>query len=411
MDDRRIAIFAGSGCIIATACLGLILCAAFFLPFSLTRVLEEPLFEEQPPVATVSPGVVATQEAIPTLPAGVADQGFPPPAEDTTAEDGQTAALFPGALPLAQASELLTSLYQELNPGVVSVQVYLEQGRGGVGAGSGFILDNNGHIVTNNHVVVNASQITVVFYNGMEVEAEVLGTDDDSDLAILRVDTIPEGAHPLPLADSDDVETGQWAIAIGNPFRLGGSMSVGIVSAVGRVIPSGATLFSIPQAIQTDAAINPGNSGGPLLNLNGQVIGVNAQIRTSSGAAANTGVGFAIPSNVVRLVAPVLIERGAYQWPWLGVEGDSVNLFIMRQNNLDSQLGAYIATVRTEGPAADAGLQAGDVIVEANGEVIDSFDELLTIVAFSRPGEEIDLVVSRNGEQREITVTLAARPE
>src|SRR5690606_9896833 len=214
----------------------------------------------------------------------------------------------------AQQETLLPDLYDQLNPGVVSIQTFVEGSFGGqgqgLGAGSGFILDEAGHIVTNNHVVAGAAQITVKYFNDLEVEATVVGTDQDSDLAVLRVEQLPADVHPLPLADSDSVRTGEWVIAMGNPFGFESSMTIGIVSAVGRSIPSGVTPFSIPEAIQTDAAINPGNSGGPLLNLNGEVIGVNAQIRTDPGVRANSGVGFAIPSNVVRLVAPVLIEEG-----------------------------------------------------------------------------------------------------
>jgi 2-alkenal reductase len=314
---------------------------------------------------------------------------------------------------------------------VVNVQVYVSQGgMTGQGAGSGFILDDEGHIVTNNHVVAQADEVTVVFYNGFEARAELVGTDADSDLAVIRVDEVPEEAHALPLGDSDGVSVGDQVIAIGNPFSLGGSMSLGIVSAVGRAIPSGATPFRIPHAIQTDAAINPGNSGGPLLNLEGQVIGVNAQI-ASGGTQANAGVGFAIPSNVVRRVTPALIDEGRYTWPWLGVTGGDVNLIIKDANDLDTQYGAYIAEVVEDGPAAEAGIQGasgveeidgrevpvgGDVIVEANGESAESsaikdFDDLLAYVAFKRPGDTVELTILRDGERQQVTVELAARPE
>jgi S1-C subfamily serine protease len=213
-------------------------------------------------------------------------------------------------------------------------------------------------------------------------------------------------------------------VAIGNPFSLGSSMSLGIVSAVGRTIPAAETSFSIPQAIQTDAAINPGNSGGPLLNLEGQVVGVNAQIRSSTGA--NSGVGSAIPSDVVRRVAPALIEEGTYVWPWLGVTGGSVNLLLQEANNLNTQEGAYIASVVQHGPAEEAGLQGttgeqsilgqdiplgGDVVTEADGQSIRDFADLLTYVAFKQPGDSITLTVLRDGKQQQVTVELAARPE
>jgi S1-C subfamily serine protease len=326
-------------------------------------------------------------------------------------------------MPIAQAS--LVDLHNQLNPGVVNIQVLLRQaGQTGGAEGSGFIIDDAGHIITNNHVVDGAYQVTVIFYNGLEEEAQIVGTDVYSDLAVLKVDKLLGDAHPLTLGDSDMVETGQWVIAIGNPFGLTSSMSVGIVSAVGRTIPSGATRFGIPQSIQTDAAINPGNSGGPLLDLSGQVIGVNAQIQTS-GTQANSGVGFAIPSNIVRMVAPMLIQEGVYQWPWLGVSGGSLSLLSMKANNLDIQQGAYIDTVEPGGPAEKAGLQGstgtdqvngipvpvgGDVVTAIDGNPVNNFDDLLVAVAFRKPGDTVTLTIIRNGSRQQVPVTLEPRP-
>jgi 2-alkenal reductase len=374
-----------------------------FLPFQVVRTTEEgPV--TVPALATPEPGLLATQAAIPTL---------------VHTSNGEQSDV---QIPLADS---LTGLYDQLNPGVVNVQVFVADGLGGQGAGSGFILDEAGHIVTNNHVVAQADTVTIIFYNGLESEAEIVGTDDDSDLAVLRADQLADGAHPLVLGDSDQVRAGEWVIAIGNPFSLGGSITLGIVSAVGRSIPSGATPFSIPQAIQTDAAINPGNSGGPLLNLDGEVIGVNAQIRTGNGVAANSGVGFAVPVNVVRQVVPVLIEQGQYEWAWLGVQGAvGVNLLLMQANELDSQQGVYIHNVVPGGPAEQAGLQGssgivplsgldvptgGDVIVAVDGEPLDGLDTLLNEIAMRNPGDEMDLTILRDGEQQELTVTLEAR--
>jgi S1-C subfamily serine protease len=344
---------------------------------------------------------------------------------DTASGEGQ------GGTPLQPG--LLPALYQELVGGVVSIQVVVNRGffGGGTGAGSGFIIDEEGHVITNYHVVADAQRVTVNFFNGISAEAQVLGADPDSDLAVLQVpdlaDGLIEGAHPVPLGDSEDVQVGEWVVAIGNPFGLGGSMTVGIVSALGRTIAAGApdVPFGIPAAIQTDAAINPGNSGGPLFNLVGQVIGVNAQIATGGGQQS-AGVGFAIPSNIVRQVSPVLIEQGDYPWPWLGVTGpqEGVTLLIAQANDLPTQQGAYIHEVVEGGPADEAGLQGstgtetvdgigvpvgGDVVIEANGEPIQTFNDLLIQIAYSQPGEVIELTVLRDGEIITVPVELGAR--
>ncbi|HOG48604.1 MAG TPA: trypsin-like peptidase domain-containing protein [Anaerolineae bacterium] len=321
----------------------------------------------------------------------------------------------------------LTTLYRQANPGIVSINVATVR-RGtvsGAGSGSGFIYDDQGHIITNHHVVEGATDVTVVFYDGRETEATVAGTDPNSDLAVVKVAQLPEGIHALPLGDSDQVAVGESVIAIGNPFGLGNSMSAGIVSAVGRTIDSGATPFSIPRAIQTDAAINPGNSGGPLLNLQGQVIGVNAQIATSGIQAANAGVGFAIPSNTVRLVAPVLIEKSAYAWPWLGITGGSVNLSIMKANGLSVQQGAYVDKVSADSPAGKAGLRGsstqqaadsldapvgGDVIIAIDDKPVVTFDDLLFEIASRKPGDQVRLTIVRGRQRMDVTATLAPRP-
>jgi 2-alkenal reductase len=410
MNNRRLLLAGGGGCGLLGLIVVAMLCALLLVPLNWIAGLRGGIVEERQE-SPQEPGAVATQEAE-VISQAEAQQGIATLPAAEGGDSAQQPSLFPSDLRTAQQEALLSDLYDQLNPGVVSIQTFIDSGFGsqGQGAGSGFILDQAGHIVTNNHVVAGASQIAVIFHNEFEVEATVVGTDEDSDLAVLRVEQLPDGVHPLPLADSSSVDTGQWVIAIGNPFGLGGSMSIGIVSAVGRVIPSGVTPFSIPEAIQTDAAINPGNSGGPLLNLNGEVIGVNAQIRTDPGVRANAGVGFAIPSNVVRRVVPVLIEQGAYRWPWLGVEGTGVNLLLARELNLDSQNGAYIARTVEGGPAADAGLRADDVVVELNGEPIENYNELLTLVAFSEPGEQVQLTVIRDGEPQTVNVTLGARP-
>ncbi|MFQ5342866.1 MAG: S1C family serine protease [Anaerolineae bacterium] len=399
MNGRRVALIAGAGCVLLI--LLLVVVAAVGL-FAFNRAEQTAGISQGPPAV-----VTKAVEGIPTL----APQ--PPRAESQPAPQIPSSPQLPGIGP-----DSLMTLYDQTNPGVVNIRVQITRGGlTGGGAGSGFILDNDGHIVTNNHVVADATRVVVVFYDGTEAEAEVIGTDGDSDLAVVRVDQLAEGAHPLPLGDSDRVQPGEWVIAIGNPFEFGGTMTVGIVSAVGRIIPS-LTDFSIPQAIQTDAAINPGNSGGPLLDLAGEVIGVNAQIQTN-GTRANAGVGFSIPSNIVNLVAPALIEKGSYEWPWLGVSGTKVDLTIMELNNLDSQRGAYIHLVLPNSPASEAGLQGsssqdqpvgGDVIIKADGKPIADFSDLLIDVAFKKPGDKMDLTILRNGQPQTVTVTLARRP-
>jgi S1-C subfamily serine protease len=377
----------------------------------------------------VWPAMTSSRSAVNTVETSIVERASTrtPVPQATIAPHSEASA--PTAWPRAQGSTAdadLVTLYQQLNPGVVSIQVYVQRGdASGQGAGSGFIVDDRGYIVTNNHVVSGATQVIVVFYEETEVEAEVVGTDADSDLAVLKVSQVPDGAHSLPLGDSDQVQEGESVVAIGNPFGYQSSMTAGIVSAVGRTLPSGLTAFSIPNAIQTDAPINPGNSGGPLLNLRGEVIGVNAQIRTDGTSRSNSGVGFAIPVNVVRQVIPSLIERGAYQWPWLGIEGTSVNLFIAQANGLDSQQGAYISNVLEDGPSLEAGLQGstglrqvsglqvpvgGDVVIEADGQPVRNFSDLLYLVALKHPGEVIRLTVLRDGQQQQIDVTLQPRP-
>ncbi|MCI0398262.1 MAG: trypsin-like peptidase domain-containing protein [Chloroflexi bacterium] len=410
--NNRPLFFVGCGFLLLLL-VGAALLVFLVVPNLLFRVAENG--PEPPAVSGQSP----PQEAIPTLTLPPEEATVPFTPTVASGEASATAQFVPAQ------PDLLSALFEQTNPGVVNVQVFLEEALGGQGAGSGFILDEQGHIVTNNHVVAGASQVIVVFYDGTEAAAEIVGTDDDSDLAVIRVQQLAEGAHPLPLGDSDQTAVGEWVIAIGNPFGLGSSMTVGIVSALGRTIASGITPFSIPQAIQTDAAINPGNSGGPLLNLEGEVIGVNAQIATGGASRGNVGVGFAIPSNVVRLVAPALIEAGAYDWPWLGVSGGSVNLIVMEANNLETQQGAYIHQVIPGGPADEAGLQGttgvanvngveapvgGDVVVAVDGQPVQTFDDMLARIAFMNPGDTVTLTILRDGQQREVDVTLQARP-
>jgi 2-alkenal reductase len=293
------------------------------------------------------------------------------------------------------------------------------------GAGSGFVWDQEGRIVTNYHVVQNAEKVEVSFYDESTVLAEVIGADPDSDLAVLQVDLPPDRLHPVMVGDSDAAFVGQRAIAIGNPFGQEWTLTTGVVSALGRTLPSGVSQFSIPEMIQTDAAINPGNSGGPLLDSDGQVIGVNVMIL--SGSQASAGVGFAIPVNIVKQVVPVLIEDGRYPYAWLGIVGRDVDRETALAMDLPAdQRGALVIEVVEGSPAQEAELQesdemitidgtrfniGGDVIVAVNDQPVRAMDDLIVyLVKETQPGETITLTVLRDGQERQIEVELDERP-
>jgi serine protease Do len=293
------------------------------------------------------------------------------------------------------------------------------------GEGSGFVWDDEGHIVTNYHVVQNAEKVDVTFLDGTSLPAAVVGTDPDSDLAVLEVDLPPDQPRPVALGDSDAVFVGQRAIAIGNPFGQEWTLTTGIVSALGRTLPSGTSQFSIPEMIQTDAAINPGNSGGPLLNGEGRVIGVNVMIMSQWQSSA--GVGFAIPVNVVKQVVPVLIEEGYYTYAWLGIQGRDLDRETALAMDLSpEQRGALVIEVTEDGPAEDAGLEGsnetttidgadarigGDVVIAVDDQPVRGMDDLIVyLVKETQPGQEISLTVLREGRRRRIEVTLGERP-
>jgi 2-alkenal reductase len=297
---------------------------------------------------------------------------------------------------------------------------YLEQSEG-----SGFVWDSEGHIVTNYHVVEGASEVEVIFFNRRAVKARVIGTDPHSDMAVLKVDERKVSAKPLPLGDSDRLVVGQMVVAIGNPFGETWTMTHGIISALGRTEKSGSTPFSIPKMIQTDAPINPGNSGGPLLDISGRVIGVNTMIL--SPVRGSSGVGFAIPVNLVRRVVPVLIAQGKYEYAWLGISGTDLALDTAKAMDLPEDThGALVLEVVPGSPADEAGLRGshkvelygkpmyvgGDVIVAVDGHPIEGMSELVTYLALkTRPGQTIDLTVIRDGKRITVPVTLGVRPE
>jgi S1-C subfamily serine protease len=339
------------------------------------------------------------------------------------------------AVPTANPSQLelvtnedqvLVDLYNRVNPSVVNITVYLNQ-NGELtllGKGSGFVYDDQGHIITNAHVVHGSDAVEVTFSDGLIREATVIGEDLNSDLAVLKVE-LPSGSAAIPLGSMDKLAVGQTVVAIGNPFGLEGTLTRGIISALGRTIPA-LTIFSIPQAIQTDAAINPGNSGGPLLNLNGEVIGVNAQIETSGTTASNQGVGFAIPVSIIQRVIPVLIDTGKYDWSYLGVRGYTVNPPLVKAMNLPVEQGAYITEITADGPAQAAGLRGttetitqdgrsveigGDVITAIDGQPVNTFDDILIYLTLNTsPGQEVTLTILRDGQYQDITLKLGTRP-
>jgi 2-alkenal reductase len=288
------------------------------------------------------------------------------------------------------------------------------------GSGSGFVLDTEGHIVTNAHVVENAQRIEVNFFNGVLAKAQVVGLDNNSDIAVLKVDVDPSMLAPVTFADSDLLDIGERVLAIGSPFGQRWTITEGIISGLQRTI-SGLTQFSIGGVIQTDAAINPGNSGGPLLNTSGQVIGVNSQISTASGSFS--GVGYAVPSNLVQRVARELIERGYVEYSYLGIRGGDVNLAVIEALELPNTFKGVIVSEATQGgPAARAGLQSAadfttidglsvpttvDIITAVNGTPLSGIADLITYLATeTKPGDTVTLEVLRNGSE---TLTIEAR--
>ena len=321
---------------------------------------------------------------------------------------------------LLNQEQALVSLYETLGRGVVSIQVATSIGGG---QGSGFVFDDQGHIVTNYHVVEGAEYIEVGFTSGFKAVGEIVGIDTDSDLAVIHIDAPANELVPLVFGDSDELRVGQLVVAIGNPFGLTGSMSTGIVSSLGRSLDSlneapdtGGLFFAAGDLIQTDAAINPGNSGGPLLNLQGEVVGVNRAIRTfnfnEDGSSLNSGIGFAISSNIVKRVVPALIENGVYEYPYLGISSPpEITLLQAEQLGLDRTTGALVSRVVEGGPAATAGLLEGDLLISVDGREILTFDGMIGyLFANTGPGDTITYEVLRNGEVITIDLVLGARP-
>ncbi|MFB6143683.1 MAG: S1C family serine protease [Candidatus Nanohaloarchaea archaeon] len=312
----------------------------------------------------------------------------------------------------------LTALFEQVDQSVVSVRTFGEK----ESSASGFVYRSDGYIVTNQHVVEGASRVEVTLADGRVKNAEVVGTDVYSDLAVLKIDA--KNLDPLPLANSSQVEVGQRAVAIGNPFRLSGTMTYGIISQKDRLLQVEGG-FSIPNVLQTDAAINPGNSGGPLLNMQGEVVGVNTAIKSSTNTFS--GVGFAVPSNKVKRVVPELIKDGDYEHSWIGVRGRDLTSDMIKAMEREVESGFMILSVVENSPADRAGLQGtrqtaivdgrevpvgGDVIVAIDGRKVRGISDILNYLGEeTEPGDRITLTVIRDGRRIKVPLTLSSREQ
>jgi len=333
---------------------------------------------------------------------------------------------FDPADPSSTAS-VVEAVYQQANPGVVSIVSTLPGSASRLvpqpeqGAGSGFVVDQNGNIVTNDHVVQGASQLRVIFSDGSTVSARIVGEDPGDDLAVIRVDVPPDRLHPLPLGDSSDLQVGQLVIAIGNPFNLHNSVTSGIISGLGRT-RSASNGRSITNMIQTDAPVNPGNSGGPLLDEDGRVIGVVSQIE--SPIRGSVGVGFAVPSNTLTRYLPRLKAGSTIDHPWLGISGQELTPDLAKQLGLSVTSGVYVVDVLPGSPAEAAGLRGasgadtsaqvpagGDVITRIDGTVVRSVQDISAYLDGKNPGDTVTLTVVRGGNNLTLTVHLAAWPD
>ena len=327
--------------------------------------------------------------------------------------------------PAFEDEDLLADLYERVSPAVVNITVRAQRTSGGnqpefeQGTGSGIILDTDGNILTNNHVVGEANRVEVTLADGTKLAATVVGQDPLSDLAVVRVQTTADKLTPATLGDSTALRVGQLAVAIGNPFGLERSLTVGVVSSVGRVRPSGVGRRSIPNMVQTDAAINPGNSGGPLLNSHGEVIGINTQIQTSNGIRGNMGVGFAVPVNAARRALPDLLAGRRVQHPWLGISGSAVSEDLAAENDLATKQGVLVADVLSDSPASRAGIRggnrrdpaSGDIILSLDGRDVKAVEDIVSYLDEKAVGDRVVVRYLRGGSPQTAEVVLGPWPD
>ncbi|MBK5108002.1 MAG: trypsin-like peptidase domain-containing protein [Anaerolineales bacterium] len=376
---------------------------------------------------SATPAIIPTSETLPSTVTSVPEEV----AIESPVTLEPEAVELPVVIPEEIPEHSLVEIYQRANPGVVAILVLTENGNG---LGSGFVIDKDGHILTNFHVVEGVSELEVDFPSGFKTRGEVIGTDTDSDLAIVKVEAPPEELHPLPLGDSSQLKVGQTVVAIGSPFRFNGTMTTGIVSSMGRTLNSlrtapGGSFFTAGDIIQTDAAINPGNSGGPLLNLRGEVIGVNRAIETyninAEADPLNSGIGFAIAINTVKRVVPALISEGGYDYPYLGISSlPEINLLHQEALGLPQANGAYVTTVTPNSPADRAGFRGGteesdifnlysggDLIIAVDGRPIMTFSDLLSyLIQEKSPGDIVTFTILRGEQEIQLELTLGKRP-
>ena len=319
----------------------------------------------------------------------------------------------------------MIEIFEKSEAGVVRVNVHrINQDVDSRSVGSGFVFDKSGNIITNAHVIENAQKIVVTFLDGRSYNAKLVGADPFTDLAVINVNAENSFLHPLLIGDSSNLKVGERIAAIGNPFGLSGSMTAGIVSQLGRLLPSGDSGFSIPDVIQTDAAINPGNSGGPLLNMRGEVIGINTAIQSATGEFV--GIGFAVPSKTVVKIVPDLIQNGNHPHPWMGIAGRDIDPDLAKVLNLKDSKGFLIVTVVKDSPADKAGLHGssdtievdgvnyaigGDVILSVDGKDVRKIDDILIHLQRAKTvGDEMVLEILRDGRTTDVTITLQERP-